>query len=530
MAKHIALLLTCLFLLAVGCTPQSDSSNLLVTLTVDGQERAYPQSDPITVGEFLQQVNVELGALDEVVPPLYTQLSDGMRVTVARVQETEECATQDIPFREQRVPNEGLQAGEERVAQSGSNGTEEICYRVTTRDGVRQEPVPIRSTVITAPQDAVIYFGPTGQLDPVQIGGTLAYISNRNVWIIRGSSTDKRPMTTSADVDNRVFSLTDDGRSLLFSREATGEDGETSFNRLWLLNDSLVDGEPVALVPENVISAEWVPGQENTISYSTGEITAEAPGWRAYNDLWMMRIDQQSGDSLNVRPLVPQSNAGLYSWWGTTFEWSPDGGQLAWVRADSLGLVDLDSGAFNTLLSYPVFNTRQPWSWRATVSWSADSSLILTTVHGLPIGSESAETSPAFHVAVTESAGAFNAEVVRNAGIWSKPQFSPPITDANGDAGGNIAYLRARDLSNSISESAEYDLVVADRDGSNARVLYPERGQPGLTADAPYFTWSPDGRQIAFIYGGNLWVVDVESGIANQLTLDRGATRPVWTR
>ena len=129
-------------------------------------------------------------------------------------------------------------------------------------------------------------------------------------------------------------------------------------------------------------------------------------------------------------------------------------------------------------------------------------------------------------VAITETAGAYSADVVENAGIWSKPQYSPLVEENTG----YIAYLRARDLSNSISGSAEYDLVVADRDGSNARVLYPAAGQAGITADAPFFTWSPDGQQIAFIYGGNLWVVDVESGIANQITLDRGASHPVWTR
>jgi len=511
----------CLYLLA-GCVAEEQSS-LIVSLVVDGQERAYPQSSPITVGDFLGQVQVELGTLDDVTPPIYTQISDGMRVTVVRVSETEDCSTHDIAYQERRVPNEGLPAGEERVVQAGQSGVEETCFRVMIRDGVRQEPIPIRSTIITAPVDAVISFGPTGELDPVQIGGTLAYISNGNVWIIRGSSIDKRPLTTTGDVDNRVFSLTEDGRQLLFSRESTEE---TAFNRLWLINDTTGIGDAIPLVPENVISADWVPGDPNTISYSTGEKTGEAPGWRANNDLWTMRLDTTSGDSLNARSLVAASSTGLYSWWGTTYEWSPDGDQLAWVRADSLGLIDLSSGVFNQLLSYPVFNTRQPWSWRATVSWSPDSSLILTTVHGLPIGSESAETSPAFHVAVTDSTGAFNADIVQNAGIWSKPQYSPLL----GAGEGYIAYLRARDLSNSISGSAEYDLVVADRDGSNARVLYPERGQAGLTADSPFFTWSPDGRQIAFIYGGNLWVVDVESGIANQLTLDRGASRPVWTR
>ncbi|MFN8560607.1 MAG: G5 domain-containing protein [Anaerolineae bacterium] len=525
--KLVQIFCVCLLLMA-GCTSSTDTSSILVTLAVDGQERSYPLPIAITVGEFLRQANVELGSLDEVTPPLFSQVSDGLRVTVTRVEETQECENQDLPFAEIRRPYEGLQPGEERVTQAGQSGVEEICYRVTIRDGKRAERVPIRTTIITAAQDAIIYFGPSGQLDPVPIEGTLAYISNGNVWVMRGNSTNKRLLTTSGDLDNRVFSLTADGRQLLFSRKST--DPTTYFNQLWMVGDTTnVNAQPVALRPQNVLYADWVPNQADTINYSSGEITDNSPGWQAYNDLWLMRIDPNGGDSLNARQLVDRSSGWLYSWWGTGFQWSPNGQQLAWVRADSMGLVNTDTGEFQTLLTYPVFSTRQPWSWRATVSWSPDSSLLLTTVHGLPIGSEPAETSPAFHDAITNASGSFTANVVENAGIWSKPKYSPISGDASAPRG-YIAYLRARDLANSISESAEYDLVVADRDGSNARVVYPAQGQPGLTAAAPFFTWNPSGTEIAFIYGGNLWVVDVESAVAHQLTLDRGASIPIWTR
>jgi hypothetical protein len=180
-------------------------------------------------------------------------------------------------------------------------------------------------------------------------------------------------------------------------------------------------------------------------------------------------------------------------------------------------------------LTYPVFNTRQPWSWRATVSWSPDTSLLLTTIHGDPIGSEPAESSPAFHVAAAAVDGSFSTPIAENTGIWSLPIFSPISVEDDPQLGGFIAYLKARDISNSIGETAEYDLILADRDGSNARVLFPEPNLPGLTAQAG-ITWSPDGTQIAMIYEGNLWTVDVTSGIAHKLTLDGSASRPVWVR
>ncbi len=275
---------------------------------------------------------------------------------------------------------------------------------------------------------------------------------------------------------------------------------------------------------------------DNTISYSTGEATDAAPGWKAHNDLYRMRIDPATGGSLNLDQIVePSLGGGLYGWWGTRFQWSPDGQQLAWVRSDSFGLVDLETGEFNPpLLNYAVLRPVGDWSWRATASWSPDGSLIATTIHDVPLGSELPENSPSFGIAIAETTGEFSAEVVKNSGIWSAPQYSPFLSDSGSEfPKGYLAYLRSRDPFNSIN--GEYDLVVADRDGSNERVIFPKSGQPGLTAQQSIFknqefAWSPDGRQIAFVYQGNLWVIDVEFEVSHQLTLDGGASNPVWTR
>ena len=44
------------------------------------------------------------------------------------------------------------------------------------------------------------------------------------------------------------------------------------------------------------------------------------------------------------------------------------------------------------------------------------------------------------------------------------------------------------------------------------------------------YAWSPDARHIAAIYRGDLWLVDVLTEEANQLTFDGGSSNPVWTR
>jgi resuscitation-promoting factor RpfB len=512
-----------------GCV-QEEQAGILVSLVADGHERAWYYSEPVTVQQFLQEADIEVDyAMDRVNPERWTQIYDGIRITIVRVDEEEYCEENDIPFRQQTRFVEGLE--QERIGQAGRNGIQQVCYRVRIEDGVRRDPVEISRVELVSPQDEIIYVPPTGELDPVPITGTLAYISNGNAWVMRGSSANRRPLTVTSDLDSRVFSLSPDGRQLLIAR--TEDNDGSTFNRLWLITDTTSEtGEPVQLIPQDVLYAEWVPGHNHTISYSTFESRQAPPGWQALNDLWIMRIDPQTGDQINIDQILDRSPGGLYGWWGTTYRWSPDGEKLAYVRADAVGLVDLDDGRLEPpLLEYAVLNTLQDWSWRATVSWSPDGDLILTTVHGPPYGNEPPENSPIFNIAVSAADGGFSADIVERAGIWSTPRFSPHINDeGNPFPRGYMAYLRARDWEASIS--SEYDLVVADRDGSNARVIFPRDGQPGLAARqfAQDFVWSPDGRQLAFVYLGNLWVIDVESGIAHQLTQDGGASKPVWTR
>ena len=518
-----------LFLLA-GCRTVEEPPALIVSLVVDGRELTVEYQVPVTVGEVLRDWEIEKGELDRVEPPEFTQITDGMRITVVRITESRECEEVVIPHQRRIVPYEGLQPDEQVLGQAGQNGVEEVCYRVTFRDGEPEGRIEVSRVELVAPQDEVVFVGPTGELDPVPITGTLAYIGNNNAWVMEGSSTTKRVLTTTSDLDQRVFSLSADGRQLLFTRRNASNTRENFLNELWFINNVEQDAEPIQLVPEDVLAADWIPNKTNTFSYSTGEARSIAPGWRAFNDLWTMQIDPQSGSPLAIEELLQPSTGGLYGWWGTVYKWSPEGDALAWAQAESIGLVDLETKEFRPLLSFPLFNPRADWSWRANISWSEDASMLLTTVHGAPVGNEPAEFSPVFHVAVADIEGNFNAEIVESAGIWSSPQFSS-LFNRNGSEfqSGYIAYLQARDIANSINSQAEYNLVVADRDGSNARVVFPPAGQPGLNAPQT-LAWSPDAQQIAFIYQGNLWIVDVVSKVAHQLTLDGGASKPVWTQ
>jgi len=523
-----------LLLFLVACTPTgSNPAEYVVSLVADGRERTFVLSQPFTVEQFLSQrdVAIELGANDRLTPPRFTQLSDGMRITIVRVREETACNQEELPFAREIIQNEGLQAGEERLVQVGRNGLQEVCYRTVIEDNVPQDRVIVgQPTILSAPTNEVVVVGVEETVAPLPINGTLAYINNNNAWVIQGNTVDKRPLDGASNLDSLVLSLSPDGRYLLYTAKPDSDEGQF-VNWLWLIGTAGNEA-PARLIPTDVLYAEWIAAEEPSISYSTGESQTIFPYWRALNNLWTMQIDLEDMQSINVRQVVDESSGGLSGWWGTVFKWSPDGQQVAWSRADSVGIVGQD-GELIPLLQYPFFRTTQNWSWRANLSWSADAKLIATTLHGPSIGSEPAEASPVFNVVVAATDTSFSGEVVNSAGMWTAPQFSPLLVNPDRQfPQGYLAYLRAREPYNSVD--GEYDLIVADRDGSNARIVFPASNQAGIkTSDfglVPQdYTWSPDGQQIALIYQGNLWVVDVVSTVAHQLTFDGQSQHPVWS-
>jgi hypothetical protein len=291
--------------------------------------------------------------------------------------------------------------------------------------------------------------------------------------------------------------------------------------------------QQVQLIPEDVRTAQWVPGQRTyTVSYSTAN--PDGAGWRAYNDLYMMQLDPETGEAMpdELKIVISNNSLGSYSYWGRRFAWSPDGTYLAWANADSLGLVDLEKGEFTTLLSFREYAPLLELSavWIPTLSWSDDDHLV-TITHGPSYADEAPEDSVIFDMAVADVVNNFQVNpFIPQIGIWANPAYSPVAQGADGNPTYSIAYLQARVALN--SPGTQYDLFIADRDGSNTREVFPGAERTGLRSPDPEdgIAWSPTARQIALIYQGNLWIIEVKTGQAYQITSDGQASRPRWSR
>lgn len=507
-----------------ACAPTAPAtppptSTVSLNLTVDGQTRTHSLSSTLTVREALNQLGVTLGDLDRVSSPLFTRLSEGLAVRVVRVRETFETEQAVVPFESQTVKNESLPTGETRLLQAGANGVEELTYRVVFEDGVQVSRAVVRRAFVQAPTPEIVMVGAQSTFTIVPVTGTLAYLNAGNAWAMRVNSGQRTLLTTSGDLDGRVFDLSPDGRWLLYTRAVTDSESPL-FNTLWAITVGQ-SVRPLDLGVSNVLYAEWSPVFTQTLAYSTAEKTNRAPGWQANNNLWLLAwqttTPPQASDFIS-REVVGVSSGGLYGWWGTGYSLSPDGLSAAFARTDAIGLVDLTSGARQTLTQFVPFNTRSDWAWFPHLSW-ASGGWLFTVVHGPPLGLELPEDSPAFDVAAVSTA-------LPGRTLILKPQagmFANPVVAASG----RVAYLQASQPSRSAF--SRYRVWLMDRDGSNARAIFPPGDQEGVSASAT-LSWDPAGQWLAVIYNNNLWLVDPASALSQQLTGD-GLTQAVdWSR
>jgi len=538
---HHHLIWLLIVVLLSGCAQAQATRELIqVQILADGQTLNQQLPAGSTVQQALDQAGLTLEALDRSEPPAYTVLGEGAQVRLVRVSETFEVEQVVLPYTQQTMRNESLPVEKEVLIQPGKTGVQEITYRRVYEDGVEvsSQPIPVSSVIVQEPVPEIRMIGVQTPFAPIEVPGKLYYLRDGNVWVIEGTSANRKAVLTAGDLDGRVLSVSDDGNWLLFTRRS---DEEGQINSLWAAQiggwgeiepgAGQPEQELISLEVKNVTQfADWVPGSNTRVIFSTVEPRQAAPGWQANNDLHVLTFST-SGWTTKWTTILEPNAGGVYGWWGTNFQWGPDGRFLAYARADSVGIVDYKTGILTTTLNLLPLQTGADWAWVPGITWGPDGNAVYTLDHIAPQGSEAPEESPVFDLTAVLLDGGPTLHMVSQTGMFAYPIASPLQQQADG-IDYQIAYLQA--LFPDQSESSRYQVVVMDRDGSNRRTLFPTPEKAGMEPQQYWGQWSPaslpgqSNYALAVIYQGNLWIVNSQDGTSIQITGDGLTSRVIW--
>jgi hypothetical protein len=527
MSKILSVLFATALLLAACGTPQIQQTDITVSVTADGTGQSITLPPDSTVQQALDAAKVILSQTDRVDPPAYTALTAGMILVVTRVREEFETQQIVVPFERQELRNESLPSGETRLIQAGQNGLNEVTLRRVFENGVETSSSTVSETVLQEAIAEIVMVGVQSPFAPLSIPGKLVYLTGGNAWVMESSTSNRRPLVTSGDLDGHIFSLSPDAQWLLFTRKSSLS-ADQQINTLWAVSITEQSPAPVDLGVANVVHfAGWQPGQKYLIAYSTVEPQVAPPGWNANNNLHFLIFED--GKPGNTDDILGTNYGGIYPWWGMTFAWSPDGQSLAYSRPDGVGLADLSGAGLTTLLNITPLNTHGDWAWTPSLAWGSDGQTLYLVTHAAPSGLDTPEESPNFDLTTISLSDHSNTTLVPQTGMFAYPAASSLRQDESGATTYLIAYLQA--IFPAQSATSRYRLMVMENDGTNPRLLFPAEGQSGLDPQTP--VWAPKLLEtgsdfIGIVYAGNLWIVDVASGQSQQVTSDGLTSRIDW--
>lgn len=519
MIKKIVLI-SLLILVLSACDSLLSFQKVDVIINDSGVQSTFKVDEGISVESAISSAEIKLNPLDKVEPSPNTVITTPLTITIFRVTEEYSVEESVLPFEQQTVKNESLSEGQKVLIQSGVNGKIQTIYRVVYENGVRVSSTFVSSETTVPAQPEIVMIGVQSPYSVQPINGILAYISSGNAWVMEANTGNRRAVTTSGDLDGRIFAISPDRSWLLFS-SSNDTDSDEEINRLWIVSLTADDPKPIYTGIKNVVNyAEWVPGKIRTISVSTADPTTSPPFWNANNDLQLIRFDND-GKLLDKRTIVDTNSGGLYGWWGTTYKWSPDVESIAYSRPDSVGIVNPETGDLDMIFQITPYQTESVWAWVPDINWSSDSNFLIA---GLPNDSSSDPLQSTNLTAVNvKSKQLFT--LIKGCGLFCSSSANSGIN--SGEA--YIAFLSA--ILPDQSEISRYNLSIIDKDGSNQKKLYPGEGLQGLKPQ--FVLWEPEAEnktqtRIAFIAQGNLIIAEVENGVIRQITGDGSIEKIDW--
>ncbi len=134
----------------------------VVTVMYGGKEYVKCNSPVMTVGEFLQNLDVEIGENNVLSHSEEEMIVDGMTLSVSVVSTETYTEEVELPYGTVYKDSQTVKKGTTSLAEAGKNGIKAVTKKVTTLDGAVVSSEIVSEKIVIEPVDAVYYKGVGG--------------------------------------------------------------------------------------------------------------------------------------------------------------------------------------------------------------------------------------------------------------------------------------------------------------------------------------------------------------------------------
>ena len=136
-----------------------------VKVIADGETKEVSLG-PGTVADALNKAQVTLGKNDETQPAADKALSDGMTITVYRVEFKMRTEEKTVAYEKQSVKSDELNKGESKVTQQGENGLKKVTYKDKIVNGKLDSSTVVNEETLKKPVAQITAVGTKVSVKP----------------------------------------------------------------------------------------------------------------------------------------------------------------------------------------------------------------------------------------------------------------------------------------------------------------------------------------------------------------------------
>lgn len=144
-----------------------------------------------TVGEALEEAGIYTDPSDEIVPSRDSLIEYDMTVNIAKIEVREETVSEKIQYQTLKRETDELFVGQKKVKQEGSNGSKDVTYRITVKDGVEVAREPVHETITKEATNEIILVGTKNNVVNVKA-------ASNGMLSSRGEMRYKKKLTVTA--------------------------------------------------------------------------------------------------------------------------------------------------------------------------------------------------------------------------------------------------------------------------------------------------------------------------------------------